>query len=55
MPDITKCDGNNCPLKERCWRFISADSMIQSYFINPPIKDNGECDHFWDIEEEKLS
>jgi hypothetical protein len=53
MPDITKCDGNNCELRNECWRFVSADSMRQAYFIEPPINDNGECDYFLDIEEDK--
>lgn len=35
MPDITKCNGINCPIKENCYRFISKPSKyIQGYFLN---------------------
>jgi len=49
MPDIAKCEGGNCPLKNKCYRYISADSMRQSYFIEPPYIDD-QCDYFWDID-----
>jgi hypothetical protein len=48
MPDITKCEGTDCPLKENCYRFTATDSGLnQSYFEPPPIKD-GKCDEFWE-------
>ena len=53
MPDITKCEGGNCPLKNNCYRYISADSMRQAYFIGTPYKD-GKCDMFWGIENERI-
>jgi hypothetical protein len=46
MPDIAKCKGTNCPHKEGCYRFTSEPSEYQSYFSEPPIKDN-RCDHYW--------
>ena len=50
MPDITMCEGTNCPVKERCYRFTAKPNEYQSYFMDVPgkIKDNKfTCDHFW--------
>lgn len=53
MPDIAKCTGGDCRLKEHCHRFIvPPDEYRQSYLANPPffIKEDGkshDCDHFW--------
>lgn len=49
MPDITMCPGEDCPLKESCYRYTATPSEFrQSYFVNTPYKD-GECDHYWEI------
>ncbi len=49
MADITKCTGEKCPLKARCYRFTApADEYMQAYFGAPPIKD-GKCEHFWEF------
>lgn len=47
MADITKCEGGDCPLKERCYRYTAeADELHQSYFVEVPY--NGtDCDHYW--------
>jgi len=49
MPDITMCHGLECPKKEKCYRYKAIPGMMQSYFTNPPYKEN-ECDNFWEIE-----
>ena len=46
MPDIAKCEGGDCPLKKNCYRYISADSMRQAYFVEPPYIGD-DCDMFW--------
>jgi hypothetical protein len=46
MADITKCKGQGCPVKEKCYRYTAKESMYQSYFSELPIKDN-KCDMFW--------
>ena len=46
MPDISKCEGGDCPLKKNCYRYISADSMRQAYFVDPPYIGD-DCDMFW--------
>lgn len=44
MPDITMCNGEGCPVKESCYRFMAiANEYRQSYFLSSPIKD-GKCD-----------
>ena len=49
MPDISMCHGDNCPKKETCYRFMAIpDDLWQSYFIHSPIKEDGECDHYWE-------
>lgn len=50
--DITKCSGENCPVKEECYRFTApADEFRQSYFLTSPIKTTEEgkldCEHYW--------
>jgi hypothetical protein len=48
MSDITKCRGDNCPHRVKCYRFIAPGSVdYQSYFVDPPIKDDGSCEYFW--------
>ena len=58
MPDISKCEGRECPLKENCYRFTATPSEFrQSYFEDPPYKvfeeDGNEvsCDYYWPLEE----
>lgn len=48
VTDITKCTGENCPFKDRCYRFTAkADEYRQAYFGEPPIKE-GKCKYFWE-------
>jgi len=46
MPDISMCTGENCPLKEKCYRFKAKPSSYQAFFSDPPVT-NGECEYFW--------
>jgi hypothetical protein len=50
MPDITMCEGNDCPLKEKCYRFTAIESIThQSYFSSPPYDSKKEnCEYFWE-------
>lgn len=56
MTDISKCNGEQCPIREECWRYISqANSLWQSY-IEPPVekpinKDN--CVMYWPLNKQK--
>ena len=51
MADITCCSGNDCPVKETCYRFTAPKSLVwQSYFMEPPfeIKDSVfTCEMYW--------
>jgi hypothetical protein len=48
MPDIAMCMGTECPKKNNCHRHTAEASDYQSYFMNPPIKEDGSCEYFWD-------
>jgi len=51
MADITKCSGQDCPIKKKCYRYTAIDGYWQSYFFASPInRDTGECDKFWNNE-----
>lgn len=58
MPDISKCPGGNCPIKETCYRYTATPSKWrQSYFAETPIKEDNTCDHFmeiWDKSKERM-
>lgn len=43
MTDISKCHGENCDKKERCYRFTAPFTNLQS-MIAPDPKD---CEMFW--------
>ena len=52
MPDITMCEGEDCPIKHKCYRFRAKSSEWQSYFVRPPYSMDG-CKYFWRIESEE--
>lgn len=56
MPDISMCKNEECPLREKCYRFLAEpDPYWQTYAdFKYEIKD-GEvhCDYFWDNKEYK--
>ena len=47
MPDITMCEGNDCPHKEKCYRFMATPNIYQTYFAEPPITKSNKCDYYW--------
>lgn len=46
MPDISMCEGKDCPKKEKCYRFRAIPSEFQ-YWILPDKIHN--CEYFWPI------
>jgi hypothetical protein len=50
MADIAMCQGNECPVKEDCWRYMAPVSRWQSYIAAPPYTEEG-CEYFWDMNE----
>ncbi len=56
MPDISLCKGNECVLKESCYRFKAQPDHYQYYFAKPPFNstesdDQPSCDYFWEIKQ----
>jgi hypothetical protein len=54
--DISKCSGEDCPVKETCYRYTAPVSdYSQSYFFTPPITKEEEisCDYYWENEEHR--
>ena len=52
MPDISKCSSKDCPLKEKCYRYIcKPDEVWQAYsdFSDSLNEDKTECEHFMEI------
>ena len=47
MSDISKCNGESCPLRLSCKRYLDEASPYQSW-IAPPFK-NGKCEMYWDL------
>lgn len=49
MPDYTKCNGDDCPLKNNCYRFTGTPSAHQSYFSEVPYDHKLKtCTEYWD-------
>lgn len=59
MPDIAMCTGGDCPLRDKCYRFLATpNSYLQSYIaVTPYVKVNGvvECKYFWKHDRERSS
>lgn len=53
MPDISMCEGGNCPVKDSCYRYLAKPNEYrQSYFIVPPyIKAENKCPYYWEHKE----
>lgn len=54
MPDIAMCKGDDeetgttCPRAGDCYRCTANPSHgRQTWFMTPPIKDDGTCDYYW--------
>lgn len=48
MADISKCEGKNCPIKEKCYRFTVPSGMYQTYGQFEYDHEKKKCDYFWD-------
>ena len=51
MSDITMCEGINCPIKEKCFRFKAKTNLVQHFFIKTPYE-YSHCDKFISYEDE---
>ena len=51
MPDISKCENLECPLKEKCYRYTSEPKEHwQAYADFKYSKITESCDFFWSNE-----
>jgi len=50
MADIAMCQGDGCPVKEDCWRYMAPTGIWQTYLATPPYTEEG-CEYFWDMNE----
>jgi len=47
MSEICKCPGENCPIKEKCYRFTRLPDIYQNYLIKEPYNtETQKCDVF---------
>jgi hypothetical protein len=53
MPDISKCKGIMCPIRDTCYRFISIPSMRQAYGSFTYDYETKSCDQYWEDEQAK--
>jgi len=56
MSDITKCKGEECLLKDNCYRFTAeSDEFWQSYFLRSPYdKELNTCEMLWSDKSEQI-
>lgn len=47
--DICQCSGEGCPMKDRCWRYLTPADKYQSYFVEVPIDTHGKCKYYWEV------
>lgn len=50
MADISMCADNDCPSRERCYRFIATPNpYMQAYGQFGRKEGAKQCDHFWRV------
>ncbi len=56
MADISKCRGIDCPLKERCYRFLALPSRWQSYFHGESglSEDKTKCENIIEVDDGEI-
>ena len=50
MADISMCAGEDCEVKETCYRFKATPSKYRQSYIKPDIQKEG-CDYYWNYYE----
>lgn len=51
MSDITMCEGRDCPIREKCYRFMAIPNDFQHYLKKTPFEYD-YCDKFISYQEE---
>ena len=50
MPDIAKCQGQDCPDRDSCYRYTAPDSDYQDYGMFDALLVPGvECEAWWPL------
>ena len=50
MTDIAKCNGKNCPIKKKCWRYTApTNEYRQTWSDFKYNKKKKKCDHLWKV------
>lgn len=59
MADISKCSGEGCNQKEKCYRFTAKpNEYYQSWMSSPapdPLPKKWKCPEFWDNEHNRAT
>lgn len=51
MSDITMCEGINCPIREKCYRFRAKTNLVQHFFLKT-LYEYSHCEKFISYEDE---
>ena len=51
MLDITKCDGIDCPSRDKCYRYVAKPERYQSYAAFYEGLKNGKCENYWEVDD----
>jgi hypothetical protein len=55
MPeDISMCRGGECLRQRECYRCRAVPSQRQSYFVTPPVRADGSCDSFLELQKDDV-
>lgn len=46
MADISKCEGENCDVKENCYRYLAEANPNRQSFIKPT-EPGFDCEFYW--------
>ena len=55
MPDITMCQSEDCPVRNRCYRNQASGTKpvyYQSWFMVEPKHGPNGCLHFWEVKDD---
>lgn len=55
MPDISMCRNEECPLKEKCYRYTAEPSPFRQAYAEFKVNEEGGCDYYWDNTEYESS
>lgn len=52
MSDISKCNGMNCPVKDRCFRFLAPSHPYRQWYVgisSTEAATGEDCHMFWNV------